>query len=118
MTRLQRNISMKNRNARWKEIAGTIKGFRGYVLHHKDVNMMRDNIERYILWLPDDLMIMTKADHLRLHHTGTKMSDETKLKMRLAKLGKPKTMEQRRKMSESHKRFWFNKKSTPVEIQA
>ena len=110
LTREQNNVSMRNRNKRWKEICGSIKGVKGYVLHHIDTSLLYENPERYILWLPEDLKIMSKGDHLSLHHTGLKYSDETKAKMRQKKLGIPKSPEHRKHLSESHKRYWARRK--------
>jgi hypothetical protein len=110
LTREQNNVSMVNKNRRWKEICGSIKGIPGHVLHHVDTTLLYNNPERYILWLPEDLKIMTKAEHLSLHHTGLKYSDETKEKMRQKKLGIPKSEEHRRHLSESHKRYWARRR--------
>lgn len=110
LTREQNNVSMRNRNKRWKEICGSIKGVKGYVLHHVDTSLLYENPERYILWLPEDLKLMSKGDHLRLHHTGLKYSDETKQKMREKKLGIPKSPLHRLHISEARKRYFARRK--------
>ena len=110
LTREQNNVSMVNKNRRWKEICGTSKGLPGCVLHHIDTTLLHNNPERYILWLPEDLKIMKKGDHIRLHHTGLKYSDETKEKMRQKKLGIPKSPLHRQHLSEARKRYWARRK--------
>lgn len=70
----------------------------GLVLHHKDPTMRYNNPERYKQWNPEDLVVMTRAEHVKLHHTGISKkawnkgkyniyTDETKAKMREKKLG-------------------------------
>ena len=39
----------------------------GMVLHHLDVNMQTQDPERYNLWLPEDLVPMSKTYHRALH---------------------------------------------------
>lgn len=109
MTQNQYNISARNHRNTWKMLFG-VYSIKGYVLHHKDPAMKTTNIERYILWLPEDLELMTKAEHVKLHRTGTHHTDHTKWLMRQAKLGKPKTEIQKQRMSESHKRYWMRQR--------
>ena len=45
---------------------------KGWVLHHKDENLKYTDIDRYIEWRPDDLLPMTKHDHMHLHQAGKK----------------------------------------------
>ena len=70
----------------------------GLVLHHKDPTMRYNNPERYKQWNPEDLVVMTRAEHVKLHHTGISKkawnkgkhniyTDETKAKMREKKSG-------------------------------
>ena len=70
----------------------------GLVLHHKDPTMRYNNPERYRQWNPEDLVVMTRAEHVKLHHTGISKrawnkgrhnvyTNETKAKMREKKLG-------------------------------
>ena len=70
----------------------------GLVLHHKDPTMRYTNPERYKQWNPEDLVVMTRAEHTKLHHTGISKkawnkgkrniyTDETKAKMREKKIG-------------------------------
>ena len=83
---------------------------RGLVLHHKDVNLKKNDYLRYIEWRLEDLEIMDKREHLKLHHTSLRYSDATKEKMRQKKLGVPKSALHRQHMSEAHKRYWQRKK--------
>ena len=39
----------------------------GYVLHHKDPELRHKDIDRYLEWRPEDLVMMTKSDHVKLH---------------------------------------------------
>ena len=41
----------------------------GYVLHHKDPELRHKDIDRYLEWRPEDLVMMTKSDHTKLHMT-------------------------------------------------
>lgn len=70
----------------------------GLVLHHKDPTMRYNNPERYKQWNPEDLVVMTRAEHVKLHHTGISKkawnkgkyniyTDEAKAKMREKKIG-------------------------------
>ena len=45
----------------------------GYVIHHKDFNHYNND--------PDNLELMTRSEHTKLHHTGKILSNETKLKV-------------------------------------
>lgn len=51
---------------------------KGYVLHHKDDTLMLTDVNRYIEWRPEDLVVMTLSEHSKLHN------EETKQKMREA----------------------------------
>lgn len=88
MTKEQKRISAANH----KKAAEFFKLQKGWVLHHIDPSWRHNDIERYILWDPFDLVMITKEDHSRLHskgkqyHKGHKHSEKT-----------------RKKMSESHK---------------
>lgn len=110
MTKEQERISYQNH----KLAAEHFNLQKGYVLHHKDPEWRTKDIDRYIQWNFDDLIVMSRSDHQRLHiklchpmdkHGG--WSDEDK--QRIAKLcsrtfkGVPKTEEHRRKISESNK---------------
>lgn len=94
----------------------------GWVLHHKDTDLQNTDIERYIRWLPEDLVPMTKSDHMRLHaNLNNPMNNpESRKKIGLKNKGKnpAKVMKERnpegyenkcRKQSETmKKRHWFN----------
>lgn len=45
---------------------------KGYVVHHKDHNKLNDKL--------DNLVLMTKSDHMRLHQTGSTNKAATGLK--------------------------------------
>ena len=92
LTKEQKRISKDNH----KKAADFFKLQKGWILHHIDPDWRYNDIERYILWDPFDLVMMTRADHQRLHQKGKKYSEET-----------------RKRMSESHKGkdgYWKCKK--------
>lgn len=79
----------------------------GLVLHHKDPTLKYTNPERYDEWRPEDLIVMTKAEHNRLHHKGKKngpMSEEHKKRIGEANRGKKRSEETIKKISETRKR--------------
>ena len=82
---------------------------KGYVLHHKDITMRETNLERYIQWLPEDLVVMSLSEHSKLHNTGLVRSEETREKMSKANkgrqpwLGKHHSEETKKKMSKANK---------------
>jgi hypothetical protein len=45
---------------------------KGYVLHHIDPSWKKEDPERYIKWNLEDLELMTKSQHLKLHNSGNK----------------------------------------------
>lgn len=137
LTKEQLNISMDNRRKAWDYFVsiGEIPkdaGRREYDLHHIDETLRHTNIERYILWLPEDLVVMTHAEHTRHHHkgkivsaetreklrkaqTGRKYGEETREKHRIASIGRIFSEESRKKISEAVKghrntagKKWFN----------
>ena len=73
---------------------------KGYVLHHKDITLRTQNVERYVLWLPEDLIPMTKEEHTRLHNLGNTYrkpgtfhhTEETKKRLSASHKGKPTWM--------------------------
>ena len=101
MTKEQLRISQTNRNHTWKALCGSHKGIPGMVLHHVDTTMLYRDPERYILWKPDDLKLMSKADHIRLHRTGSRHSLEAKQKMSQSHRGMKFTPEHRRALSQA-----------------
>lgn len=82
---------------------------KGYVLHHKDDTLMLTDINRYIEWRPEDLVVMTLSEHSKLHNTGLVRSEETREKMSKATkgnqnwLGKHHTEETKKKISKANK---------------
>lgn len=79
-TKEQCKISEKNRIAARKHFG--IYGKRNLVLHHKDTSLRSNNIERYILWLPEDLVILTVSEHSKLHGCDYLHKEETREKQR------------------------------------
>ncbi len=69
--------------------AGNGHAKKGYVLHHKDETLKKNNPKRYNQWNIEDLVMIPKAEHLSLHHKGKKMSLESRQKLSKSKKGKP-----------------------------
>ena len=63
---------------------------KGFVVHHKDGNNENNTIDNYFL--------MTRAGHQRWHMLGKKLSEETKEKIRIAKVGTKASEETKEKM--------------------
>ena len=84
LTKEQKRISVANH----KKAAEFFKLQKGWVLHHIDPSWRHNDIERYILWDPFDLVMMTSGDHQKLHHKGKKFSEEHKNKLSEAHKGK------------------------------
>lgn len=53
----------------------------GYVLHHVDETLRFNDVERYIEWRPEDVVVMSMSDHNRLHGTGKVVTDSFRQKM-------------------------------------
>ena len=68
LTKEQIRISGSNQMKAWKAFGYSEKDHKGLVLHHKDVNLRSNDVERYILWLPEDLEVMTMSEHTSLHN--------------------------------------------------
>lgn len=111
MTRHQEYVSTIN-NAKAKkyfEELGLLpkdRGIHDYVLHHVDPDLKYNNVERYIEWNPEDLVVMTRSEHTRFHHSGENnymygkhWSEEERLKRSIAEKGVPKTKEHREKIA-------------------
>ena len=101
MTNEQANISRRNKTKLRKELG--ILGDNNLVLHHKDPSWLYEDIERYIQWNPEDVEVMSRSEHNRLHGIRRQFSEETRKKLSESLKGKPKSEEARRKMSESAK---------------
>ena len=108
MTKEQEKISEKNKYKAWGyfvSIGAIPKDAKkySYVLHHIDPSWKHNDIERYIQWNPEDLVIMTRAEHVKLHWEYDReiriqhISEGNKGK----KCGIPRDLETRKKISES-----------------
>lgn len=104
----QNRISEKNRVALRKQLG--IYGNVGIVLHHKDETLRHTDVERYIQWNLDDVEMISKPEHSRIHlqnremhrQPGYHISDEQKKQISQANKGRKHTEEEKRKMSENH----------------
>ena len=82
----------------------------GEVLHHKDITLKERDYERYIQWNIEDLVVMTKSDHMKLHgklrepfFKGKKHTEEWKVQHSEKLKGKRFTEEHKRKIGEANK---------------
>ncbi len=64
-----KKFSGHNQRLAWKYFypEGNGKSKKGYVLHHKDPSLRKENPIRYAEWRPSDLEMMSKAEHIALH---------------------------------------------------
>ena len=115
MTKEQESINLKNHKRATKEMNVP----KGYVLHHKDPSWLYNDIERYIQWNPEDLVIMSRSDHTALHNNlnvektskrfrGKPLSEEHKRKISEARKGIKFTEEHKKHISESRKGIIFS----------
>lgn len=93
LTEEQRKLNLKNKYAAEKyfgildENGKVVK--KGYVLHHLDSSLRTENVDRYIQWNINDLILISKSEHSKLHYNdrlinawkGRHHSDESKLKI-------------------------------------
>ena len=118
---------LKNRKNAWIHFypEGNGKAKTGYVLHHKDETLRKNDPERYNEWRIEDLEMMTMSEHFLLHHKDTNkseihrlhvsqslkghvVSEETRRKLSEAGKGRTISEETRRKMSEAGKKRMTN----------
>ena len=120
LTKEQKRIS----NANHKKAAEFFKLQKGWVLHHIDPSWRHNYIERYILWDPFDLVMITKRDHDRFHklgkpnpHKGHTFSNESRAKIAKALEGnkngcKPRTAATKEKIALANigkkRGHWYN----------
>ena len=109
----------------WPEGNGKAKS--GYDLHHIDQSLRKDNPERYAEWRPEDLIMVTHAEHRKYHIPWNKgktgvYSEETRQKISDSLKGKPcpwnrrkYTDEQRKAKSEQMRKWYENYKATHTD---
>lgn len=121
-TKRQKGISQHNRNLARKHFFGSTSGKPGWILHHVDETMKERDPERYIQWNIEDLVPMTKSEHVSHHKMGNKymlgkhhseetiqkikeaksdISDETRENISSALIGRRPSAEARAKMSKA-----------------
>lgn len=88
------------------------------VLHHKDPSWKYEDPERYAQWNPEDLVVMTRAEHARLHGIGRQFSEETRKKISESNKNREISEESRRKMSESAKARGFSEEQRQKMIES
>lgn len=125
MTKKQETISRKNKDKTRKALG--IYGKRNLVLHHINPEWKHNDIERYIQWNIEDVVVMDRGEHTRLHlsgriktpeqiekqrssmkgktpwNKGKKMSDEAKANMSASQKGKKLSDETKKKIGEASK---------------
>lgn len=106
-TKEQEALSRINREKAWRHFYpnGEGKAKQGYCLHHWNINLRLCDKDRYIQWRIEDLRMMTKSAHSKLHamlaqflgigssalKLGHTFKEESIEKMRLRRLGTPNT---------------------------
>ena len=95
MTKEQEKISCKNR-IKARHLLG-IYGRKDLALHHIDPSWKENDIERYIQWNLEDLVIMNFAEHSRLHQKLNNSCNPTKQKATLKKTISKMSVEDRQK---------------------
>lgn len=111
--RLNYKFAENKRKAR--EYFGIV-GKTNLVLHHKDVNLRHTDYKRYCEWRPEDLVVMTRSEHTKLHNLIKKENGEYK-KVSATLTGRPHTEEHKKHIGdfcrgkhwkvENGKRVWY-----------
>lgn len=99
MTNEQKAISKYNRD----KAAEYFNLQSGEVLHHINPEWRHSDVERYIQWNVEDLVVMTKSEHSKLHADLEWENEEFRKKQSEAHLGNQQTEEARKKISEANK---------------
>ena len=86
-----------------REYFGLGVGDDDFVLHHVDSTLKTRDPKRYNEWRIEDLVVMTRDEHSRLHNKGKKLSEKTRNKLSVVNKGKKRTKEQRNKLSAVNK---------------
>ncbi len=81
-----------------------------YVLHHVDKDLRINNVERYIKWIPEDLVVMTLSEHAKLHWQDKEFRERVFVSESKALTGRKLSEEHKKKLSEARKLFWKNKR--------
>ena len=84
MTNKEIGISRKNKAKAWKYFETNypclkmIRSISKYliVLHHKDITLKTNDIDRYIQWNISDLQVMSRSDHQSLHFKNRAYSEK------------------------------------------
>lgn len=97
-----------NRMNAWKYYYpdGQGKTKQGYALHHKDESLKHGNPTRYNMWLPEDLVMMTRSEHQRHHAKRQKASAKTRELLRQRMLGN----------TNNRGKHWFNNGEVNVRM--
>lgn len=95
MTRSRRN------NIKARKYFG-IYGDNNLVLHHTDITLKTTNYERYIEWNPEDLVVVTRSEHMLLHQELDPEFSERLSKNGKLNKGRHHTEEAKQKMSKNH----------------
>lgn len=98
------NYQNKNRKRAYEYFGLTIGNAQGLVLHHKDPDLMVNDIDRYNEWRPEDLVVLTRQEHAAIHHAGKKRPGWVGKKISEARKGKKK---------QGH---WYKNEATGVSV--
>lgn len=86
----------------------------GLILHHVDITLRYTNRKKYDEWNPEDLIVVTKAEHNRIHSKGIKLTEEHKKKIAKAHVGKP-VWNKGKKLTQQHIQNRTKSCQKPVE---
>ena len=90
MRKIGKERLSKLNNLKRREELG-ILGNSNLVLHHIDPTLKYNDYDRYILWLPEDTVVMTRGKHTALHNL---INSEKRIeKMRQSLTGKKHSKE-------------------------
>ena len=94
-----------NRINAWKYFypEGNGKAKKGYVLHHKDKTLINTDVDRYLEWRIEDLVMLTNEEHSRFHMSGENNHEYGKTGILAPWYGRVHTDEEKQKISEAHK---------------
>lgn len=89
LTSKQSSINHFNKRKAWRYFYPEGNGYAkpGYVLHHIDPSWRHTDIERYISWNFEDLVMITFSEHALLHKFGKNHTKEQNEKMRQKQFG-------------------------------
>ena len=96
---------MDYRNANWQKARDYFNLPKGWVLHHKDVELFKKDPERYAEWRIKDLVPMTISEHVG-YHAKLRGDDGANKGKKNGMYGKKHTESTKEKMGKSRKEYY------------